>query len=153
MSCLTFIKLSRGALARRDVVRRVVQRSPLVSRRDVGMTTHAFELTQAELWFARVLLSVQSQLWLYRTHQRTFAGDFVVIDVSSPEPSRRPVFAVELKHGERVRVHDGTPLQLRNAGLVITDIASTGIIARDQTPAMLTGGAAEVVSYLRAGRC
>jgi len=150
MSCLTFLKLSRAALARRDIVRRIVQRSPSVPRHAVAETTYAFAMTEDELSFARALLSVQSQLWLFRTHQRGFAGDFVVVDLSSPEPASRPVFAVELKLGARVRVHDGTPLQLRNAGFVVSQIGRTGVIDDAREPEMLTGDSRAVVEYFRA---
>lgn len=154
MSCPIFLKLSRAALARRDIVRRIVQRSRSVPRHAVAETTYAFAMTEDELSFARALLSVQSQLWLFRTHQRRFAGDFVVVNVSSPDPAHRPVFAVELKLGARVRVHDGTPLQLRNAGLVVTHIARTGVIADSCEPEMLTGDARAVINHLRgASRC
>ncbi len=150
MSSPTFFKLSRAALARRDIVRRIVQRSPLVPRHAVTETTYAFAMTEDELSFARALLLVQSQMWLYRTHQRGFAGDFVVVDLSSPAPARRRVFAVELKRGQHVRIHEGTPLQLRNAGLVVSQIARTGVIDDDNPHSMLTGDSRAVVEYLRA---
>lgn len=149
MSCLTFLKLSRASLARRDVVRRMVQRSPSVPRHAVAETMHAFEMTEDELSFARGLLLAKSQFWLFRTHQRGFAGDFVVVNLSSPDPSRRPVYAVELKLGARVRVHEGTPLQLRNACTVVTHIAKTGVIAESCEPEMLTGDARAVIDHLR----
>jgi hypothetical protein len=152
MSSPTFLKLSRAALARRDLVRRIVQRSPSVPRHAVAETTYAFAMTEDELSFARALLAVQSQLWLFRTHQRGFAGDFVVIDLSSPDPASRPVFAVELKLGARVRVHQGTPLQLRNATTVITHIAKTGVIADSCEPEMLTGDSRAVLDHLRSPR-
>lgn len=148
MSLPSFFKLSRAALARRDVVRCIVRRSSLVPRHAVAETTHAFALTEDELSFARTLLSLHSQMWLYRTHQRGFAGDFVVVDLSSPEPTRRRVFAVELKRGHHVRVHDGTPLQLRNASLVVSQIARTGVVDDDSPHANLTGDSRAVVAYL-----
>jgi hypothetical protein len=152
MSFPTFLKLSRAALARRDIVRRIVQRSRSVPRHAVAETAHAFAMTEDELFFARALLAVRSQLWLFRTHQRGFAGDFVVVNLSSPDPAYRLVFAVELKMGSRVRVHGGTPLQLRNAGLVVAHIARTGVIADSCAPEMLTGDARAVIEHLRAAR-
>jgi hypothetical protein len=59
---------------------------------------------------------------------------------------------VELKLGARVRVHDGTPLQLRNACNVITQIAKTGIIADSCEPEMLTGDSRAVIDHLRVTR-
>ena len=64
-----------------------------------------FELGGPELELARVLLDRRRNLWLYRTNQRHFCGDFVAVDMSAPR--HRRTYALELKSGEPVRVGVG----------------------------------------------
>jgi len=104
----SFLRLPRASLVRRNVVSTLV-RHRVDARGSVrAAITHAFAFKDDELLFARALLAIQSRLWLYRTNQRAFAGDFVVVDLSSPVVARRPVYALDLKRGEPVRVHEGT---------------------------------------------
>src|SRR5690349_3063427 len=84
------LRLPRSALVRRDAVARL-------SATWQARSLFAFKCD--ELAFARALLARRTNLWLYRTSQRAFAGDFIVVDVSSP-PSRvdsRRAFVIELK--------------------------------------------------------
>jgi hypothetical protein len=64
-----------------------------------------FALGAPETAFARELLVRRTNLWLYRSNQRHFCGDFVAVDMSSPRDRR--TFALELKAGEPVRVGAG----------------------------------------------
>src|SRR5688500_7667589 len=105
MACL-LLRLPRAWLARRDIVDR------LASTR---IEQSLFALKCDELAFARALLARRSNLWLYRTSQRAFAGDFLIVDLSHPSPSSRSVVVTELKRGERVRVGAPSSVQLRNA--------------------------------------
>ncbi len=64
-----------------------------------------FALSGPELGFARVMLERRRNLWLYRTNQRRYCGDFVAIDMSAPR--HRRAYALELKAGEPVRTGVG----------------------------------------------
>lgn len=61
-----------------------------------------FALCPAEHAFARQLLGAQSRYWLFRTHQRQAAGDFIAVDRSDSAASRW--FAIELKRAQRLRL-------------------------------------------------
>jgi len=64
-----------------------------------------FALTGPETEFARELLSRRRNVWLYRTNQRQFCGDFVAIDMSARRDRR--TYALELKLGEALRTDVG----------------------------------------------
>ncbi|TNE84247.1 MAG: hypothetical protein EP330_30030 [Deltaproteobacteria bacterium] len=66
-----------------------------------------YAMTPRETRFVRALLADHPNLWLYRVHQQRFAGDFAVIDMSSPRWERRPLFVVDLKLGAPVRLGRG----------------------------------------------
>ena len=144
----SFLWLPRVSLARRDVVRTLVRRVTGVRGQEGIALEHAFAFKSDELAFARALLASQSRLWLYRTNQRAFAGDFVVVDVSSPVVARRPAYAVELKRGAAAKMRDEPSVQLRNADRVVREIAALGVVDSACRPAMLTGDAREVIAVL-----
>ena|SRR5688572_5775492 len=133
------LRLPRAALSRRDVVARL-------SASHFEQTL--FALKCDELEFARALLARRSNLWLYRTSQRAFAGDFVIVDLSSPSPSARSVVVTELKRGERVRVRAPTSIQLRNAQTAVHELAESGIVARAANVRAITGDARAVLEHL-----
>jgi hypothetical protein len=108
----------------------------------------AFAFKDRELEFARSLLERHSSVWLYRTNQRAFAGDFVAVDVSSPAVARRLVFAIELKRDEPVRVHTGVGVQFRNTARVIEDLALRGVVTRDARVVLMSGDAGRMLSFL-----
>jgi hypothetical protein len=89
----------------------------------------------------------KSNLWLFRSNQRAFCGDFIVVDVSSPDPSRRPAFVVDLKRGARVRVGGGgAGVQLRGAASVVRELArTTGALAEDAPHVALVTGDGELL--------
>ncbi len=133
------LRLPRAALARRDVVARL---SPSHFEQTL------FALKCDELEFARALLARRSNLWLYRTSQRAFAGDFVIVDLSRPSPKARSVVVTELKRGERVRVGAPSSIQLRNATTAVAELASRGIVDRDADVRAITGDARGVLQFL-----
>jgi len=89
------LRLPRAALARRDAVDRLAA---------TWQARKLFAFKCDELDFARALLARRTNLWLYRTSQRAFAGDFIVVDLSSPSAEARTVHLIELKRGEPLRV-------------------------------------------------
>jgi hypothetical protein len=137
------LRLPRAALARRDAVERL---APSHVARSL------FALHGDELAFARALLARRSDLWLYRTSQRAFAGDFVVVAMSSPCRASRAVFVAELKRGERLRVGAPSSVQLRNAGLAVRELVASGIVGDGCAPRGVVGDALAVLSLFgRAG--
>jgi len=79
-----------------------------------------FALGGPEREFARALLGRRRNLWLYRTNQRHFCGDFIAIDMSARRDRR--VHALELKHGEPVR-HDVGGIQFGGLDDAIAELA------------------------------
>src|SRR5262245_7364932 len=117
------IRLRRRALDRRDAFFALVARAlPLSVDPAFGASLFAFK--NDELGFARALLGRCPNLWLYRSNQRAYCGDFVAIDMSSPSPSRRRAVLIELKRGRPVRVGGGgAGVQLRNADRLVKELA------------------------------
>jgi len=134
-----FLRLPRAALARRDAVVRLAEDDASRSN---------FALKSDELGFARALLERRSNFWLYRTSQRAFAGDFIVVDVSSPRRAARPVFALELKRGERVRHVGTTSIQLQNTHDVVAALAADGVVDAAVRAIGVQGDARAVLDYL-----
>jgi hypothetical protein len=99
-----------------------------------------------ELSFARTLLARRTNLWLYRTSQRAFAGDFIVVDVSSPAPPTRRISVVELKRGEPLRVGQPSSVQLCNAPAALRELAGTGVVSEDAPVRAITGDASAVLA-------
>lgn len=64
-----------------------------------------FALGAPEEAFARELLARRRNVWLYRTNQRRFCGDFVAVDMSAPRDRR--AYALELKAREPIRTGVG----------------------------------------------
>lgn len=135
------LRIPRAALSRRDAIDRL-------SATWQGRRLFAFKCDELE--FARALLARRTNLWLYRTSQRAFAGDFLVVDVSSPGVDRRPVVVVELKRGDPLRVSMPTAIQLRQAPAAIREIVDAGVITEDCNVHAVTGDADAVLRYLRA---
>jgi hypothetical protein len=136
------LRLPRACLARRDIVHRLAA---------TRIEESLFALKCDELEFARGLLARRSNLWLYRTSQRAFAGDFVIVDLSHPSPSSRTVVVTELKRGERVRVGAPSSVQLRNATAAVSELAARGIVDAGADVFAITGDARAVLDHLLAG--
>lgn len=150
--CPLFLRLSRRSLARSDaVLRRLLGTSVrrAVSRSSFTALCHAFAFKDAELSFARSIAERCPQFWVFRLHQQAFAGDFALVDMSSPVAARRPLFAVELKRGERVRTVGSGGVKIRNIHRVAEGLAAAGI-APDRPDVVLVGDADLVVEHVRA---
>ncbi|MFO0738305.1 MAG: hypothetical protein U0270_20600 [Labilithrix sp.] len=135
------LRIPRAALARRDAVQRL-------SATWQGRSLFAFKCDELE--FARALLERRTNLWLYRTSQRAFAGDFLVVDVSSPpaQAGRRRVVVVELKRGDPLRVAQPTAVQLRNTPAAVRELAETGVVNEGCDVRAVIGDADAVLDYL-----
>lgn len=139
MQAALVLRLPRAALARRDAVARL---APGTIERSV------FAFKCDELSFARALLERRTNLWLYRTNQRAFAGDFVVVDVSSPRRASRRLVALELKRGERLRAVRPTAIQLQNTPVVVRALADAGVVHEGCRVDALQGDAGALLEHL-----
>jgi hypothetical protein len=110
----------------------------------------AYALCNDEAKFARELLTRATQMWLFRTNQRRFCGDFVVVDMSSPVPKARRAWVIDLKLGAPLRLGGGgAGIQLVNASGAIEEIArSTGVLGLSSSPEKVTGDRRAVLRHL-----
>lgn len=144
-----FLRLSRGAVARRDVIERLARGLQLAHRLDPGDALHAFGFKCDELAFAREVLERHPRLWLYRTHQQRRCGDFAAVAMSPPDPARRVLRVLELKREEGVRVERGAGLQMANAAALGARLAAeTGVVAEGVPVTRATGDGRALAAWL-----
>lgn len=79
-----------------------------------------FALSGPEQVFARSMLERRRNLWLYRSNQRHFCGDFVAIDMSAPR--HRRAYALELKNDTPVRLGVGG-IQFTGLPMALAELA------------------------------
>lgn len=146
------LEIPRRSLVRRDFIAALVYRTMRTSRTDMARAVVAFELKNDEFDFARALLERKSHYRLFRSNQRSFCGDFVVVDVSSPEVSRRRAVVIDLKQGAPLKLGGGgAGVQLRNAGEALRELARlTAALAEGAPFEIATGDAAEVLAFFGA---
>jgi hypothetical protein len=145
------LRLRGDVLARRDAVNILVSRTLRPAAADLPRAVHAYAFKCDEHDFARDLLSARTNLWLYRSNQQAFCGDFVVVDVSSPDPARRPAYVLDLKRGAALRVGGGgAGVQLRRAGLALDEVARSGAVGKDCAWTAATGDRAALLAWLGA---
>ena len=144
-----FLRLPRGAVARRDVIERLTRELHRARRVDPGDAMHAFGFKCDELAFAREVLTRHPRYWIYRTHQQRRCGDFEAVDMSSPDPSRRVVHVLELKRDEPVRVDRGAGLQLAQAAELGAALAiETAVVPEGAPVARVIGDGRALAAWL-----
>ena len=110
-----------------------------------------FAMREPEKRFVRVLLRERSNLRLFRTNQRKWCGDFIVVDMSSPEPSKRRIYVLELKAGEQLTEAGETHRQLAGYAQAVAEIARDhGIVAANSTATLLVGSPEDVLGFFGA---
>lgn len=141
------VKLTRRAVARRDLFCELVLRAVRPPPADAAFAVHAYAFKADEGDFARELLERCSRLWLFRSNQRAFCGDFVAVDMSSPSPARRRAFVLELKRGAALRLGGGAVgVQLRNAALAVRSLTGEGgLLGEDAEHLIVTGDGAQIL--------
>ena len=144
---LRVVRLKRTWLLRSDTLRAVLARQ--VRRRDLPGAWAGFALSPAERRFALSLLERRPSLWLYRTHQRCFAGDFLVVDMASRVPEARSVWGVELKSSRPLSQGRGG-VQLSRVHEALAAVAANDVVPRDTPVRVLCGGNQAVLDYFRA---
>lgn len=107
-----------------------------------------FALSGPEREFARTLLRDKTNLWLFRTNQTRYAGDFIVVDMSAPDArARRRVWVLELKANEKLKTAGG--IQLTNWREALAEIAEHhGIIDANTDAELLQGDPQAVLEHL-----
>lgn len=121
-------------------------------RRVPSEVVAAFRFVNDERAFARALVARKPNLWLFRCNQRAFCGDFLVVDMSSPDPRRRPVWVIDLKRGAPLRVGGGgAGVAFLNAGRAVRAVAKGyEILGRRAEPELVTGDRELVLEHLNA---
>ncbi len=111
--------------------------------------TARFALCPDEKKFVAVLLEARRNLWLFRTHQAGYCGDFVVVDMSAPERSKRPAWVCDLKRGAKLQTGGGgAGNQLVNASKAIAAVAArTGALDIGANFERLVGDRACLLAY------
>lgn len=114
----------------------------VIARAHLAPQAWRFEMSPGEVRFARALLARHTELWLYRTDQQAFAGDFLLVDMSAPDPAMRQLWALDLKLGAPVRVGGGgAGNQLVCVDDAIDALYSLGVAApRAESPPVLVTG-------------
>ncbi len=113
-------------------------------------TRAAYALTPHEHGFARELLRAHPRLWLYRSHQRKFCGDFVVVDMSDPRPCRRGLWVLDLKRSAPLRFKGG--VQLSRAGRAVALLRAQGVVGPEADPTCVIGDRPRLSRMLGAKR-
>jgi len=128
----------------------------LLLSRAVGGDVHPglvapWRLSSREVRFARRLLRSRRQnLWLWRTHQQRQAGDFLVVDLASPDPARRPVWVLDLKLGRSVVFGGGgAGNQLVRAAEAVRYLVDEGVLATGVVPIRAVGDFEKLLELLR----
>jgi hypothetical protein len=126
--------------------------APRRKRSESARLVAAFRFKNDEEAFARQLARRKSNLWVFRCNQRGFCGDFVVVDMSSPDPTLRPVFVVDLKRGAPLKIGGGgCGVQFKNASRAVERVAyRTGAVPVD-APFTLASGDRELLSAYLCG--
>lgn len=139
---LYVVRLKRTLLQRSDALR--VSLLNRVGRRHFAAVWAGFAMSPAERAFARTLLEHRSSLWLYRTHQRCFAGDFLVVDMAPHCPADRKVWGVELKRRQPLRMGRGG-IQLSRVHAALTAVAQDGLIVSPEASVQALYGDSDAV--------
>jgi hypothetical protein len=107
---------------------------------DVRQVLPSFRLHPREHIFATTLLLSHTRIWLWRTHQQRFAGDFALVDMSSPDPRCRRAWIVDLKLGATVKLGGGgAGNQLSRAAHAIAELVDIGVLGMQVRPRFATG--------------
>lgn len=132
----------------------VIARAQLFSR------AWRYAMCPAEARFARALARRHPALWLYRTDQQALAGDFLVVDMSEPQPARRRLWAVEVKLGAEIRVGGGGAsnqlCRVDRAVLALSRLGVVGSYGLEARPVLVCGDGEAVTQWLsdhRRRRC
>lgn len=147
--CPRLLRLRAAALARRDAIRQIVRRVLAPPGDQEAYVLHSYAFKCDERPFARAVLERYPQIWVYRCHQQAACGDFVLVDLSAPNPSGRHAWVVELKRGASLRRSGGgAGFQLRNAPHAADDLVRAGVLGSVPRWSTVTGDAQQILAWL-----
>ncbi len=123
------LHLPRASVLARTSIRSLLRRR--LGRAPADQLVHAFALCPDEQAFAATVSRRKPELWLFRSHQRAFCGDFAVVDMSAPQPEQRPVWLIDLKQRGRLRTRGAPGQQLLRAPAAVDELRRRGVIGED----------------------
>lgn len=137
------VRLTRALLAKGELA---LARAVHAERSDVRRTRRALACSRREVRFARALLERRTNLWLIRTSQHAFAGDFIVVDLSEPRVEERAALVLELKARTGVKFVSREMHQTRNARAAIAATArATGALVASAPYVVVVGDPDELL--------
>ena len=121
-----------------------------LKRGDSARLKASFRFKNDELRFARQLVRRKSNYWVFRSNQQKFCGDFIVVDMSSPDTERRRVYVLDLKQGAALKIGGGgAGAQFKNAAQAVASVwLHTGAVAKEAEFVMLSGDRQALLAYL-----
>jgi hypothetical protein len=106
-----------------------------------------FEMRSHERAFVKTVLARRSNLWLFRTNQRRWCGDFIAINMSPARRVDRRAYVMELKMGGRL-VIGGAHLQYAHHDAAVDELVVRGILDDSSPVELLHGDGAAVLAHL-----
>jgi hypothetical protein len=131
-----------------DLVRAISNEHRALGRTTGVCRFDQFEMRSHERAFVKTVLARRSNLWLFRTNQRRWCGDFIAIDMSSARRVDRRAYVMELKMGGRLAI-GGAHLQCAQHRAAIDEIVARGILDGSSPVELLHGDGAAVLAHLR----
>ncbi|MEM9067737.1 MAG: hypothetical protein AAGE52_04500 [Myxococcota bacterium] len=135
------LRLHRPIHCRGDRFRARLRHLAKAERQDPSALLGRFAFRCDERAFAETLLTRATQWWLFRSDQALGCGDFVLVDMSSPDPRRRRVVALELK----LRAGRSAGWQLRNSDSVLDSLHA---VVRNGSVERLTASREDALAHL-----
>jgi len=143
------LRISRTALERGDRLGALIGRRLRPAPATLARTVAAFAFKNDERRFALDLLRRRPQFWVFRSNQRAFCGDFVLVDMSCPRLDKRSALVVDLKRGAHLRAGRGVGAQLSRAARAVDEVArSSSALAVGAQFGLLIGDARAVFDFL-----
>ena len=106
-----------------------------------------FEMRSHERVFVKTVLARRRNLWLFRTNQRKFCGDFIAIDMSPARRVDRRAYVMELKMGDPL-VTGGKRLQCAQHRVAVEELVARDVLANCSRVELLYGDGAAVLTHL-----
>ena len=118
------VRVPFSAVVRNDSLFHYLSLQFPLRRRDIHLLAVSFGFKNDERKFVKNLLERKRNYWAYRCNQKMFCGDFIIVDMSSPDIRRRKCWAIELKQNSPLKVGAGIGVQFKNLDLAIEEIAN-----------------------------
>ena len=123
--------------------------APELSSFDPRRLREVFAMSSREQAFVRRLLRKKRNLWIFRCNQRGWCGDFIIVDMSEPDASRRRSLLIELKSGAALK-EGGGGLQVKNAAAAFAELHASGVLEEGATTDTWLGSKEAILEALGA---